>query len=100
LVDQAAPRAINNPDAGSGFRETFRVQNMTGLGRKRGMQRDKIGKREEIIEVFHQLNLQAARARRGKIRVECDHAHAKGNSAPAQLTPYSAHANDAKRLVV
>src|SRR5207253_997243 len=55
---------------------------------------------EQFIELFHQLDLQTARPRGGKVWIERKHAHSKGNGASAKLTPDPAHANNAEGLVV
>src|SRR5213079_832054 len=64
------------------------------------MQRDEIRTCKQIIELIHQLNLQTASARRGKIRVVSDHAHPEGNSAPAEFAANPAHSDYAQRFVV
>src|SRR5438128_11100962 len=67
---------------------------------KRRVQGNEIRGGEQFIELFHQLDLQTARPRDGKVRIERKHAHAKGKGAPAELTPDPAHANNAEGLVV
>src|SRR4051812_27347906 len=72
---------------------------MVGLRGEGSMQRDKVGARQQIIQLVHELNLQGARPTRGEIRIERQDAQAKRDRAPAQLTPYPAHADDPKGLV-
>src|SRR5205814_6449873 len=67
---------------------------------KRRVQRDKVRGGEQFIELFHQLDLQTARPRDGKVWIERQHAHSKGNGASAKLAPDPAHANNAEGLVV
>ena len=50
--------------------------------------------------VVNQLDLQTARARRGKIRIVGDDPHPESDRAPAQFAADAAHANNAERLVV
>src|SRR5437868_14509979 len=64
------------------------------------MQGNEIGMREQFIEIFYQLHLQAARARRGKIWIVGNDPHSERDRPAAELASDSAHADDAKCLVV
>src|SRR5438270_5452221 len=73
---------------------------MTRFIRERRVKRNEIRDPEQIIEFFDELDLQTARARRGKIRIVSDHAHAECDRAPAELAPNSSHSDDAERFVI
>ena len=73
---------------------------MTRFVRERGVQRNEIRICQQIIQLFDELHLQTARARGREIGIISNHAHAKGNRAPAQLASNSAHANHAESFIV
>src|SRR4029450_12209386 len=82
------------------LRTAFSSIKATRFCGKRRVQRDEIRTRKQIVELVHQFDLQAASARRGKIRVVSDHAHPEGNGAPAEFAANPTHSNYAQRFVV
>jgi hypothetical protein len=73
---------------------------MTRFCGKRRVQRDEICTCKQIIEFVHQLDLQTASARRGKIRIVRNHAHSESNGAPAEFAADAAHSNYAQCFIV
>src|ERR1700731_5053692 len=100
FIDQSATCAVDDAHAALGFLQARKIDNVVRLRGERRVQRNKIGAGEQIVELVHEFDLQTARARRGKIWIVSDHAHAEGNGAPAQFAADASHSNDAKRLVV
>ena len=68
--------------------------------RKWSVQRNKIGGGEQFIQFLHQLDLQAARTRRGKVRINRQHPHSESNRAATQFASDPAHADNPERLVI
>src|SRR2546427_9858231 len=82
------------------FLQSRFIENVASFCGERRMQRNEIRAREQIVELVHQLDLQAAGAGCGKVWIIGDDAHPESNGPPAQLAADPAHSDNAKRFVV
>ena len=63
FIDQTATGAIDDADAALCFLQSRFIENVASLCGQRCMQRNEIRARKQIVELIHQLDLQAAGAR-------------------------------------
>jgi len=83
FINQTAARAVDDAHAAFCFWQTRRIKNVARLSGERRMQRYEIGGRKQFIQLIHQLDLQTASARHGKVRIVRDDPHPKSDGAPA-----------------
>jgi len=100
FVDQPPASAIDNPHAVFRFRKAGGIEHVPCLSGERRMQRNEIRLAKKIIQLIGKLDLHAARAGRGQVGIECNHAHAEGDGAPTQFAADAAHSDHAQNLVV
>ena len=62
FVDQAATRAVDDANTAFCLLQTRNIKNVARLRGERRMQRNEIRAREQIVEIVHEFNLQAASA--------------------------------------
>src|SRR5947199_8996447 len=100
FVNQTAPRAVDNAHAAFCFLQTRSIKNMSHFRSERCVQGNEIGSRDQIVHFIEKFDLQTSRARRREIRIVGHYTHPESDAAPAQFSPDSAHADDAKCFVV
>src|SRR5438477_564292 len=100
FVDQTAARAINDAHAATSPGQALRVQQVTSFWSERGVESDEIRRRQEIVELIYQLDLQATGSSRRQIRIISKHAHSECDRSSAQFTADASHADDAESFVV
>ena len=100
FVDQPATRAVHDAHASFCFLQTRSIKNMSRFRSERCVQGNEIGSRDQIVHFIEKFDLQTSRARRREIRIVGHYTHPESDAAPAQFSPDSAHADDAKCFVV
>ena len=98
LVDDAAARHVDDPDARLGLGQQLGVDQPDRLGRLGHVDRDEVGHRHQLVEV-DQLDAHLAGPLGGHERVVGDEPHAEGQRPLGHQLADAAEPDDAERLV-
>ena len=98
LVDQAAPGAVDDADAGLHPRQRLRADQVAGLGRERRVQRDVVAPPPEVVERRDGLDPELRRPLGRQEGVEPDHLHVEPLRPPGDGQAHPAQADDPQRL--
>ena len=98
LVNQIAAGGVDDPDALLGPCQPLGVDQLPRLRRRRHVQRDIVGAREEVVD-RHELDAEIRRHLFGDERIVRDDAHAERRGAARHFLADPAEADEAERLV-
>ncbi len=100
FVDETATGAVDDTNAFAAEGEPTGVEHVLRFRREGHVHRDEVGEREQSVEFFNELDLQAPGAADGEVRIVGDNAHTERDGAARELGADAAHAEDAERLVI
>src|SRR5208337_682794 len=98
LVDQAAPRAVDDSHRWLHHADRAGVDEVARLGIERRVQRDEVAAGPELVEPRHALDPILERLLGREQRVETDHGHAEAEGAPGHGEADPAQADHARVL--